>query len=67
MARLREGEREMKGRQVVNTLRSGWFGLRESEVAQELGWNRRTVNNYLRALQRRGVIYKEGWEWFVDD
>jgi DNA-binding IclR family transcriptional regulator len=42
------------------------FGLRESELSKVLGWERRTVNNYLRALQRKGLIYKDGWEWFVD-
>jgi DNA-binding IclR family transcriptional regulator len=43
------------------------FGLRESEMASELGWQRRTVNNYLRALKRRGIVYKEGRDWFIDD
>jgi hypothetical protein len=36
-------------------------------MASELGWQRRTVNNYLRALARRGMAYKEGREWFIDD
>ena len=67
MARLRKGERQMKGRQVVRTLRRGWFGLREVEVAQELGWDRRTVNNYLRNLQQQGRVYKEGRCWLVDE
>jgi DNA-binding IclR family transcriptional regulator len=42
------------------------YGLRESELASELGWQRRTVNNYLRALERRGLAYKEGRDWFID-
>jgi DNA-binding IclR family transcriptional regulator len=41
--------------------------LRESELASELGWQRRTVNNYLRALESQGLAYKEGRDWFTDD
>jgi hypothetical protein len=36
-------------------------------MANELGWQRRTVNNYLRTLQQRGLAYKEGRDWFIDD
>ena len=67
MAALRRGEKARKTRQVRYLLVQHPFGLRESEMAQELGWQRRTVNNYLRALRRRGVVYKEGIDWFVDD
>ena len=67
MARLRKGEKPRKERRVQCLLRQHPFGLRESELASELGWQRRTVNNYLRDLQRRGHAYKEGRCWFVDD
>ena len=67
MAALRRGEKTRKTRRVRGLLVQYPFGLRESEMARELGWQRRTVNNYLRALRRRGVVYKEGVEWFVDD
>ncbi len=66
MARLRKGERQAKENRLANLLRGYWFGLRESEIAQELGWERRTVNNYLRSLQRKGRAYKEGGCWLVD-
>jgi predicted DNA-binding transcriptional regulator len=67
MAALRRGEKTRKTRQVRVLLVQHPFGLRESEMARELGWQRRTVNNYLHALRRRGLIYKEGVEWFTDD
>ena len=67
MAPLRRGEKASKTRQVRVLLVQHPLGLRESEMAQELGWQRRTVNNYLRTLRRRGLIYKEGIDWFSDD
>jgi DNA-binding IclR family transcriptional regulator len=67
MARLSEGERRRKTRLVRTVLDEHPFGLRESEMASELGWQRRTVNNYLRALERKGLVYKEGRDWFADD
>jgi len=66
MARLREGEKSRRTRQVQNLLRCHAFGLCESEIADELGWQRRTVNNYLRELEQRGQAYKEGRCWFAD-
>ena len=42
------------------------FGLREVEIAQELGWHRRTVNNHLRGLRSRGLAYKDGLCWLAD-
>jgi DNA-binding NarL/FixJ family response regulator len=67
VARLFRGEKSQKEGQVRRLLRRCNFGLREVEIAQELGWDRRTVNNYLRALKGRGRVYKEGRSWFVED
>lgn len=66
MARLQEGEKSKRERRIQYLLRRYEFGLRESEIAWELDWRRRTVNNYLRELERRGVTYKQGRCWFVD-
>ena len=66
MARLYEGERARRERQVHRLLRRHCFGLRESEIAATLGWDRRTVNNYLRTLRRQRLIYKEGRDWFAE-
>jgi predicted transcriptional regulator len=67
MARISKSEKRQKTKRVQRVLTQHPFGLRESELTDELGWERRTVNNYLRALRNKGLVYKEGWEWFVDD
>lgn len=67
MARLRKGEKSQKENQVQRVLWQHIFGIREAEIADELGWDRRTVNNYLRKLKKQGRIYKEGRSWFVEE
>jgi hypothetical protein len=67
MARLQEGARESKLGKLWRLLRSHGFGLRESEAASELGWNRRITNNYLRELQRLNRAYKDGCTWQAED
>ena len=66
MARLRKGEKGSKETKVKRSLHHHFFGVKESELADELGWDRRTVNNYLRKLEREGEAYKEKWLWFKD-
>ena len=63
MARLFLGEKTGKSNQVLRLLRRCFNGLREGEIAQELGWNRRATNNYLRELQNQRRIHKEGRDW----
>ena len=65
MARLQKGEREDKENVLHRLLRRLRWGLRESEVAEELGWNRRTANNYLRKLERDEKAEREGRSWFA--
>jgi len=67
MARLRQGAKSIREYKVQYLLRRYEFGLSESEIAQELDWQRRTANNYLRELAQREIVYKEGRLWFVDD
>jgi predicted DNA-binding transcriptional regulator YafY len=50
---------------VYLLLRSQTNGLRESEIAERLNLERRSVNNYLTALEQEGKLYKEGMTWFV--
>ena len=64
MARLRAGERERRKNFVLYLLGGSLFGIKESEVAEEMGVNRRTANNYLRALEKEGKAEKDGWFWF---
>ena len=67
MARLHNGEKARKLGRLRQLLRSHGFGLYEGEAAGELGWERRTTNNYLRELMRRELAYKEGHTWHADD
>ncbi len=64
MARLFPGEKESRLRRVFRLLQRHPFGLRESEIAAEMGWHRRTANNYLRELAGQGKAVKEGRLWF---
>lgn len=65
MARLQKGEREEKESKLYRLLRRLRFGVRESEISEELGWKRRTVNNYLRKLERNEKAEREGRSWFA--
>jgi predicted DNA-binding transcriptional regulator YafY len=40
-------------------------GLRESEIAEMLQVNRRSINNYITALEQEGKLYKDGVLWFA--
>ena len=64
MAKLQKGEREEKESKLYRLLKRLRFGVRESEISQELGWQRRTVNNYLRKLKKENKIDREGRSWF---
>jgi len=66
MARLYKGKKSINLRFVYNVLRWYYFGIREIELANELGWQRRTLNNYLRELQVQNRIYKERTVWYAD-
>ena len=67
MARLYNGEKSNKEGQGRQKLGQFLFGIHESELAEELGWGRRTLNNYLRGLESKGKAYKEGRSWFKDE
>jgi DNA-binding IclR family transcriptional regulator len=67
MARLFAGEKENKLDDVLRALKSHAYGLRESELAELLRWERRTVNNYLRELSARDLVFKDGRLWFADE
>jgi DNA-binding IclR family transcriptional regulator len=67
VARLFKGEKDRNETRIQRLLRRHDFGLREAEIAQELGWERRRLNNYLRGLESQGRVYKEGRCWFVDE
>jgi hypothetical protein len=65
MARLPKGEHQDRENALYRLLRRLRFGVRESEIAQELGWQRRTANNYLRKLEKEDKAEREGRSWFA--
>jgi Mn-dependent DtxR family transcriptional regulator len=65
MARLQKGEREDRKKMVYRLLQRLRWGIREEEIAEELGWQRRTLNNYLNGLKEDGKAYREGRSWFA--
>ena len=65
MARLPKGEHEERENLLLRLLKRLRWGVRESEIAEELGWERRTVNNYLNDLKEDEKAYREGRSWFA--
>jgi DNA-binding IclR family transcriptional regulator len=65
MARLQSGEHEERENLLLRLLKRLRWGVRESEIAEELGWERRTVNNYLNELKEDDKAYREGRWWFA--
>lgn len=65
MARLQKGEHDEKESKLYRLLKRLRFGVRESEISEELGWQRRTVNNYLRELKKDEKAEREGRSWFA--
>jgi hypothetical protein len=66
MARLFRGEKKSKLTSLWRLL-FGRNGVRESEAAELLHWDRRTANNYLRDLKTHGKAYKEGRAWHAEE
>lgn len=64
MARLFKGDKERKQRRVWQVVKSAPWGVTEAEAADTLGMERRTINNYLRTLDKKGEVRKEGRRWF---
>lgn len=65
MPKVDEMTREGRKERVFLHLRRNALGLTEAELAEELGFERRTVNNYLRELELEGKVYKEGTLWLA--
>jgi predicted transcriptional regulator len=64
MARLPKAEHEDRENLVLRLLKRFSWGIREVDIASELGWERRTANNYLRKLREENKARREGRSWF---
>jgi response regulator of citrate/malate metabolism len=60
MARLPQGEKERRLSKISRLLNRCRLGLTEQEVSEEMGWDRRTANNYLRELDQNEKAYRNG-------
>jgi hypothetical protein len=66
MARLPKGEKEKQKGRLARLLSRYCLGLTEQEVAEEMGWERRTANNYLREMDEEERVHRDGRKWFPD-
>ncbi len=66
MPRIPEDTKTARQNRLVSLLRRHPEGLSESEIAEQLGIERRTTNNYLRDLEIEGVLYKESIFWVIN-
>ncbi len=65
MPKIAEATREGRKERVFLSLRRNTQGLTEAELAAEIGFERRTLNNYLRDLEMEGKVYKDGRLWLA--
>lgn len=66
MARLPRGEKQKRLSKVKRLLQRCRLGLSEQEVAEEMGWDRRTTNNYLRQLDQEEKAHRDGRKWYPE-
>ncbi len=66
MARLPKGEHQERKNLLLGLLKRLHWGAREIEIAHELGWERRTVNNYLNELRDENKAHREVCSWFAE-
>lgn len=64
MARLPEGEKQRRLSRLFRLLNRCRLGLTEQELSAEMGWDRRTTNNYLRELDRQQKAHRDGRKWY---
>ncbi|MFC1960432.1 CRISPR-associated endonuclease Cas3'', partial [Chloroflexota bacterium] len=65
MPRISEGKKQGRIDRVISLLRSHENGLTEKEIAENFSVDRKNINNYLRELEKRGRVYKDGLLWFL--
>jgi CRISPR-associated endonuclease/helicase Cas3 len=67
MAKISEEKMLERYDRILLLLRRHTDGMTEQEIADELNYDRRNVNNYLRELEQQGKLYKEGKYWSAHD
>jgi CRISPR-associated endonuclease/helicase Cas3 len=59
-----EKTKESRIQRVFGLIKRCPAGITELEIAEQLNLERRSVNNYLRELESRALVYKENEAWF---
>ncbi|MDQ7034321.1 MAG: WYL domain-containing protein [Anaerolineae bacterium] len=67
MPKTTNNDRHARMERVILLLQRQMDGLKELEIAKELHIERRVANNYLRDLENRGQVYKDGKLWYIND
>jgi CRISPR-associated endonuclease/helicase Cas3 len=64
MPRIDERTKLQRLERLVLLLSRHSKGLTEAELAEEMGFGRRSINNYLRDLEYEGKAFKDGLYWY---
>ncbi|MGB8213616.1 MAG: CRISPR-associated helicase Cas3' [Anaerolineales bacterium] len=64
MPKIDEATKEGRLERMHLLLARNARGITEGEIAEEMGLERRTANNYLRELEYQGRAFKDGLYWF---
>jgi len=64
MPKIDEATKQQRLERICLLLTRNARGISEAEITDELGLERRTVNNYLRELELQGKAFKDGLYWF---
>ena len=64
MPRIDENTRLQRLERLLILIQRHDRGLTEAEIAEELQFERRSTNNYLRDLENEGKVFKDGLYWY---
>jgi CRISPR-associated endonuclease/helicase Cas3 len=64
MPKIDETTKQQRLDRIYLLMRRHAHGITQAEIADEIGLELRTTNNYLRELEDRGKAYKDGIYWF---
>ena len=63
MARITNDDKQDVASKILLVIAEHKDGIRESELSELIGIERRTIHNYLKRLQATGRVRKDGCNW----
>ena len=63
MARITNDDKQDVASKILLVIAEHKDGIRESELSDLIGIERRTIHNYLKRLQTAGRVRKDGYNW----